>query len=253
MLLTGEDAMAKLAIITDIHGNYAALKAVLDDIDRQGDIKHIYCLGDLVGIGHETNEVLACLSERNDVSYVMGNHDEAILRIAEGKEPGSSGEEREHHQWIASHLDPSFIPLLAQMPKKRESEYDGKKLLFVHYHLDHHQNFLPIDRQPSVEKLDEQYRYSHYDVVCFGHHHPLHHFRSDKRLYMNPGSLGCHTKPFAPYAVLHIDTAIHVTFRQVPYDPHHFLLAFEKKNVPAREFILRVFFGNQHLEKGQTS
>ncbi|MBB3853971.1 hypothetical protein [Saccharococcus caldoxylosilyticus] len=52
----------------------------------------------------------------------------------------------------------------------------------------------------------------------------------------------CKTVP--SYAVLHIDnTAIHVTFRQVPYDPHHFLLAFEKKNVPARELILRCFVG----------
>jgi hypothetical protein len=62
----------------------------------------------------------------------------------------------------------------------------------------------------------------------------------------------CKTVP--SYAILHIgNTAIHVMFHQVPYDPHHFLLAFEKRNVPTCELILRAFFVNQHLEKGQTS
>lgn len=39
----------KIAILADIHGNSAALKAVLNNIDN--DTEHIYCLGDLVGIG----------------------------------------------------------------------------------------------------------------------------------------------------------------------------------------------------------
>ena len=32
------------AIITDVHGNFDALEAVLDDIDRRGDITKIYNL-----------------------------------------------------------------------------------------------------------------------------------------------------------------------------------------------------------------
>lgn len=54
----------KVAIITDIHGNNPALQAVLKDIDSQSDVEHIYCLGDMVAIGPDTNAVLAALFER---------------------------------------------------------------------------------------------------------------------------------------------------------------------------------------------
>jgi predicted phosphodiesterase len=48
----------KIALISDIHGNSSALKAVLKKIEEDIGIEHIYWLGDLIGIGYETNEVL---------------------------------------------------------------------------------------------------------------------------------------------------------------------------------------------------
>lgn len=117
----------KFAIITDIHGNSCALKAVLDDIDKDNQIEHIYCLGDLIAIGHETNEVLDLLFSRNDISIVRGNHDEAILNIMNGKDPGSTGEEREHHEWIASRLDKRFISQLQSIPKKLTTNINEKR------------------------------------------------------------------------------------------------------------------------------
>ena len=44
-----------IAIISDIHGNYEALKAVLNHIDKI-NIKEIYCLGDIVGYYPQVNE-----------------------------------------------------------------------------------------------------------------------------------------------------------------------------------------------------
>lgn len=58
----------KIAIITDVHGNAPALKAALSEIDNRRDIEHIYCLGDMVAIGPDTNEVLHMLFSRADVS-----------------------------------------------------------------------------------------------------------------------------------------------------------------------------------------
>lgn len=63
----------KIALISDIHGNYEALKAVLANIDEMG-IKDIYCLGDVVGYYSQVNE---CCDElrRRQISTIMGNHD----------------------------------------------------------------------------------------------------------------------------------------------------------------------------------
>jgi predicted phosphodiesterase len=240
----------KLAIITDIHGNFSALKAVLDDIDKDKKIEHIYCLGDLIGIGYETNEVLGLLSSRPDISFVMGNHDEAILDIIAGREPYSKGKERIHHQWIADHLDREFISFLAEIPVSFDAIYNGKRLLFVHYHLSEQKDFIHLDKEPTEVKLDEHYQTSTSDIVCFGHHHVIHHFKSKERLYLNPSSLGCNYRPLACYAVLSIGEKgeVSVAFREVGYDTKEFLLGFKRLNVPDADYILQGFYGDQHLK-----
>ncbi|WHY88497.1 metallophosphoesterase family protein [Neobacillus novalis] len=240
----------KIAIISDIHGNQSALKAVFDDISQEGKIDHIYCLGDLVGIGYETNEVLELLFSRDDISFVLGNHDEAILDIIAGREPYSKKKEREHHEWIASHLDRKFLPFLLAIPTTIDAVYNEKKLLFSHYHLDEHGDFLSVDYEPTIEKLDFLYRDSSADIVCFGHHHVIHHFKTKKRLYLNPCSLGCYPKPLASYTILTIGERgeIGVTFKEAPYDNKEFLLGYNRQNVPDSEYILKMFHGNQHLQ-----
>ncbi|MCL6570097.1 MAG: metallophosphatase family protein [Bacillus sp. (in: Bacteria)] len=240
----------KIAILTDIHGNLSALKAVLDEIDQDNEIEHLYCLGDLVGIGYETNKVLQMLFSRKDISFVLGNHDEAILDIISGREPYSKGNEREHHQWIATHLDQKFIPNLSKIQPTLESIYNGQRLLFVHYHLNGKNEFFPVDQEPTTKKLDELYRTSPADVVCFGHHHVVHHFKSKERLYLNPSSLGCYHKPLAHYAIMTVGEKreISVTLREVPYDNREFLLGYQRQNVPAADYILKIFHGDQHLK-----
>ena len=63
----------KIAFISDIHGNYEALKSVLHKIDEMG-IKSIFCAGDVAGYYCQINEVCTELQKRN-IPCVMGNHD----------------------------------------------------------------------------------------------------------------------------------------------------------------------------------
>lgn len=62
-----------IALITDIHGNYEALKEVLKKIDSLC-ITDIYCLGDIVGYYTQVNECCNELRAR-DVKCILGNHD----------------------------------------------------------------------------------------------------------------------------------------------------------------------------------
>jgi len=249
----------KIAILTDVHGNAPALRAVLTDIDQQTDIEHIYCLGDMIGIGPDSNDVLAMLFERDDVSMITGNHDECVLALLRGENyPDSHRHAREHHQWIADRIDPRYLPLLAKLPRKLVREYAGQKLLMVHYHIDDERLSLPIDQDPwmpieqtpTADKLDALYDDRDYAAVLFGHHHPLHLFQTRHRLYLNPGALGCTHQPTAPYAVLQLseDGTLSAEVREIPYDNREFLLSYEHLQVPDREFILNIFHGNQHLQ-----
>lgn len=63
----------KIALISDIHGNYEALKAVLSELDRLG-ITRVYCAGDVVGYYSQVNECCNELRARR-IQSVMGNHD----------------------------------------------------------------------------------------------------------------------------------------------------------------------------------
>jgi putative phosphoesterase len=236
----------KVAIITDVHGNSSALRSVLEDIDRQSDISHIYCLGDMVAIGHETDEVLELLFSRDDVSSIVGNHEDELMSVFEGKALESQGGERLHHEWLVSRMDKKFIPKLAELPRQLSVEHEGKRLLFVHYHLDAYNKFLPMDNEPSAEKLDGIYKGFAADIVCFGHRHTVHHFETKHRIYLNPGSLGCNHQPLARYAVLNIKGQIQVQLREVRYDNKEFLKKYELLDIPDKDFILKFDHGNQH-------
>jgi putative phosphoesterase len=63
----------KIGLISDIHGNFEALKAVLAELDRM-NISEIYCLGDVVGYYSQVNECCNELKSRQ-IQCVMGNHD----------------------------------------------------------------------------------------------------------------------------------------------------------------------------------
>lgn len=235
----------KIAIITDIHGNYPALRAVLEEIDDQ-QIDKIVCLGDIVGIGPDTNEVIDLLIGRTDIDYVIGNHEKAVIAAFNNvPPPGGHLNEREHHEWIAERIKPDYIDFINRFPLILTYEVLGHVILFVHYHLKDY-DFISIDKEPNVESLDLLYEKSNYDLVCFGHHHIVHEFKSQNRHYLNPGSLGCYHKPLARYGIVEVsEEGINHQLREVPYDNKEFLESYRILQVPESEFILKVFHGGQ--------
>jgi protein phosphatase len=61
----------KIAILSDIHGNFEALKSVLDAVDE------LWVLGDLVNYASDPYEVVDFV-RKNAALVVRGNHDHAI-------------------------------------------------------------------------------------------------------------------------------------------------------------------------------
>jgi len=68
----------RCAIIADIHANLAAFMAVLEDIEHQGEVTKLWCLGDIVGYGPDPHECIELLRQTNHVC-VAGNHDWAAI------------------------------------------------------------------------------------------------------------------------------------------------------------------------------
>lgn len=76
-----EKQASRIAIFSDIHGNYHALQAVLEAIDKESpDL--VICCGDVVGYGARPNE---CVNEIRDreIPVIAGNHDHACLMLTD--------------------------------------------------------------------------------------------------------------------------------------------------------------------------
>lgn len=242
----------KFAVITDIHGNYPALKAILEEIDNNTSIVQIYCLGDLIAIGPDTNQVLEAVFSRQDTKIITGNHDEAVLALLQGEQhPQSHRHVKEHHQWIADRLNPKYLEQLLQLPRAIEETIGDKKIIFTHYHIEAKKFNKPISEdpfsrivEPSLGNLEELFKDIQADLICFGHHHPVHFYQNDSTIFLNPGSLGCNSISEAAYAIVNVTNEnIEIELKSVPYDNKKFLMSYEELQVPEREFILKVFHG----------
>jgi putative phosphoesterase len=73
----------QIAFISDIHGNYDALKAVLKNI-RKLRINKIYCLGDIVNYYYEPHKCINIFIKKK-VESIKGNHENIFFKILKDK------------------------------------------------------------------------------------------------------------------------------------------------------------------------
>ncbi|MDF2627714.1 MAG: metallophosphoesterase [Symbiobacteriaceae bacterium] len=236
----------RIALVTDIHGNAPALRAALSAIDAAPEIHHIACLGDAVSIGPDVNEVLDLLRARPNLFMVKGNHETYVLACRRGeplpKEVGAG--EAVHQRWMADRITSAHAAWLETLPFQVEAEYEGVRIRFLHYHGEQSGRFAPW--WPDLAKMEEHYGGAPADVVCFGHIHKTLVEQGAERLYVDPGSAGCFDRPAARFAILTLDAGhAQVELCEAPYDNQAFLASYDALEVPDREFIRRIFHGNQ--------
>ena len=103
--------MARVALISDIHSNLAALEAV---IDAAGKVDEWWCLGDIVGYGPDPNEVIEVIQDLR-ATCIQGNHDDGVQRLNElawfNSTAGLALE------WTAEHLSDASWRFLRELPR----------------------------------------------------------------------------------------------------------------------------------------
>lgn len=102
-----------VCVLADVHGNLAALEAVLREARASGADEYLF-LGDAVGYGPRPAECVARLAELPRARHVRGNHDHAI---ASGKlDVGMNGLARECALWTRDVLGPTELAWLGELP-----------------------------------------------------------------------------------------------------------------------------------------
>jgi predicted phosphodiesterase len=235
----------RVAIITDIHGNLPALETALAAIDRAG-CETIYCLGDVIGIGPYPAECLDLLTQRSDMQFVMGNHDAWFAFGLPNPQPTwMSDGEFAHQHWVHAQLNPHLRLVVAQWPWVREERINHLPITFLHYPRDESRHvFASIEQSQNPIAFDTLFAAHRTPIVFFGHHHPVADISGRSR-YLNPGSLGCSTQAVARFGLLdvHDDDTYEIAFHAVPYDRQPVIHQLHERNIPERDFIARVFFG----------
>ena len=225
----------KRAIISDIHGNFEALTAVLARIDEL-KVDEIFCLGDIIGYGPDPAKCLDTVIAKANLT-ILGNHDQAAIFDPDGFNPVAL----RAIFWTREQLDkdPSTPDgcdqrwdFLGALPRR----HDEGEFLFVH----------GSPRDPTNEYVFPEHIYekdkmrilmSRFEKYCFqGHTHIPgvftesgnfiapeqrdHHFQlGDEKAMINVGSVGQprDDNPRACFVVLDTEEKT-LDYQRVEYD-----------------------------------
>ncbi|MEH7122539.1 metallophosphoesterase family protein [Bacillus sp. JJ1532] len=230
--------MGSIAVISDIHGNVTALEAVMDNIKSRG-IQTIFCLGDLIGKGPNSQKSVERIRESCEV-VVLGNWDDFIQRPVEIEEV----------KWHQDQLDKDAMNYLRSLPFHHDFYMSGKYVRLFHasaksvYH-----RVVPM-RDTYEEKLamfDNTENINHNgklpDVVGYGDIHAalIEPVKPQKTLF-NAGSVGNSLDiPQATYTILHGDylsdkpAPFSIEIVRIPYDVEKELSIAREMGLPNLE------------------
>lgn len=241
----------RLGLISDVHGNLAALQVAMAALEREG-VTEVLCAGDVVGYGPQPNECIALLAQAG-VTCVAGNHDLLALGLLDGSRSGALA--RTTMQWTrrslgsAEHAFLSALPLVVHRPG----------LVMAHGSLDDPETYvwpgpLATDELRLMEQRWPSARFlvlghTHKQAV-FGQVHGAHRLRGGsavrvagpERFLINPGSVGQsrdrERRPRVRFAVLDLGQDL-VTPWVTGYDAAKSRRLLRREGLPERAVHLR--------------
>jgi putative phosphoesterase len=190
-----------IALISDIHGNYAALLAVLDRIDTMS-VEHVICLGDVAGYYPQVN---ACVEElrARDIPCLLGNHDWYLAFDEPCPRSNSANRCIEHQRSVITEECMAWLRSL-----RPTANWQGIRLAHGGWKD-------PLDEylRPSQEYFDALPG----SVFASGHSHVAQVWKGVGKQHCNPGSVG-QPRDGDPRASFAIWTGSAFSLHRVEYD-----------------------------------
>ena len=236
----------RYAIISDIHANLPALRAVLADIDARSGVDAIYHLGDLTGYAPWPNEVVSLLRERA-IPGVSGNYDSTVATDYKhcGCRAETSRDEELSHlsfEWTRAHVTRETKKYLGSLPFRIDirpfgGHMSGPTISLVHGNHTLNTVYVTEDRPDSfLEKMGASLGAKPEDVICFGHTHKPWQRVVGGIQFVNAGSVGRPKDgdPQACYVLLSVGgSGVRVEFVRVAYDIEEAARAIIASDLPS--------------------
>jgi putative phosphoesterase len=184
----------KIAIISDLHGNYEALRSLPTGYDE------LWILGDLVNYGPEPAAVVD-FARTNSKVVVRGNHDNSIGFDVDPRCTARYEKMADlTRRYTASVVEKEQKQFLRLLPLSLEIKRDDTSFYLCHAKpSDPLYGYCPEESDEWVEELEQV----NSDVLLVGHTHTPFIRKIGKKIVVNPGSLGQPKtgKPDACYAI----------------------------------------------------
>ncbi len=198
----------RVALISDAHGNAAALRAVMEHARANGATAFLNA-GDAIGLPQPVETVRLLMD--GEVLGVVGNIDRTALRIASGKKTAD-------RQWEMSTemLGKEELEWLASLPEDLRLDICGCTVLVAHASPGQEaEKIAPYTPETRLRHLAQAGRA---DVIVTGHSHMPMVRECAGTVFVNPGSVGRpRDGPEASYALLDLPSMTARLVR-VPYD-----------------------------------
>jgi putative phosphoesterase len=206
----------KVALISDLHANIFALRAVLDDLDKE-NVEKILVSGDIVGYYYWPSEVIKLLQGDDRFICIRGNHEDILQNILDDDDAAARYRRKygSGYDCCIQQLSAENLKWLKALPAHTQVTIDGMQFYLGHGSLSSTDEYLYPDA-PLHELLRN---YSESEFTVFGHtHYPfLHNYEG--RYLLNPGSVG---QPrdvggLASYIIINSENRV-IRFKRKPFD-----------------------------------
>lgn len=194
-----------IGIIGDVHGNYNALKLVIDDM-KKNKIDLVIVLGDIIFGGNEPQKCFDTIKELKPIVWIKGNTDDWFNEMDENFQPKDEKEDKLYKEFIKVNkvISMDIIQTMKTLKEKEEIEIEGKKILCVHG--SDRKIGEPIGIMTPQKDMYELINRLKYDILLCSHTHSPYVVASSGKLIMNVGSVGLpNDEPKASYGILRFD------------------------------------------------
>ena len=177
----------KIAVISDIHGNYDALLEVLKEAKCE-KIEHLLVLGDIVGYYYHPDKILEALSEWS-FDIIKGNHEKILEGLLIDSSLGESIRLKygNGHQEAINKLTSAQLDFLYGLPETKSVLFDGVSILMSHGSPWSNDFYIyPDSEKEIILKCDSK----DHDFVLIGHSHYAFAIDNVNSVLINPGSVG---------------------------------------------------------------
>ncbi len=238
----------RIALISDIHGNFVSLEAVLADIKKEKVERTIF-LGDAATLGPQPREVLSCLRQLG-CACIMGNHDAFLVEPNLLESYTEQPWVLEAVAWCSHTLKPEDLDYLHTFQPYIEiildSEQPKASKLFC-FHGSPRSNVDIILATTPKKKLKKMLKGHKAAIMAGGHTHVQMMRQHNGTLLLNAGSVGMPFKqtpfknsprilPWAEYSIINWDHGtLSVDLRRVPVSLEAIRAAACASDMPDRQ------------------